>query len=205
MGDFNMMIKNILFGMILLAALSFNLNAGVAESKFYPRRYAAVPGDELRAQLRQTKSLRWAFCEALTNTVVRTLTRGLRKNNNNAVENKVVSWQADRKNFIFKYKAIVKDDIIISEECVLKFSRTPALQTLNGKMLSSPDISKKQLSRCLYYLKKSNIEISEVNIGVEKDSDKAENLLDYLGIEDNSDVYTCSTTETAPQVKIILK
>jgi len=197
--------KNILFGMIVVAVLSFNLNAGVAKSKFYPRKYAAVPGDELRAQLLQTKSLRWAFCEALANTVVRTLTRGLRQNNNNAVENKVVSWQADRKNFIFKYKAIVKDDIIIREECVLKFSRTPALQTLNGKMLSSPEISKKQLSRFLYYLKKSNIEISEVNIGVEKDSDKAENLLDYLDIEDNSDVYTCSTIETAPQVKIILK
>ena len=96
-----MIIKNILFGIILLAVFLFNLNAGVAESKFYPRKYAVIPGDELRAQLRQTKSLRWAFCEALTNTVVRTLTRGLRQNNNNAVENKVVSWQANRKNFIF--------------------------------------------------------------------------------------------------------
>jgi hypothetical protein len=197
--------KNILLGTIAAVAFSFNLNAGVAESKFYSRKYAAIPGDELRDQLRQTKSLRWAFCETLTNTVVRTLTRGLRQTNNAAVENKVVSWQADRKNFIFKYKAIIKDDIIIREECVLKFSGMPALQTLNGKMLSSPGISKKQLFRFLYYLKKGNVEISEVNIGVEKDSDKAENLLDYLDIEDNSDVYTCSTTETAPQVKIILK
>jgi len=197
--------KNILLGMIIAITFSFRLNAGVAESKFYPRKYAAIPGDELRVQLRQTKSLRWAFCEALTNTVVRTLTRGLRQNNNDAVENKVVSWQADRKNFIFKYKAIVKYGIIVREECVLKFSGMPVLQTLNGKMLSSPDVSKKQLSRFLYYLKKGNIEVAKVNVGVEKDVDEAENLLDYLDIEDKSDVYTCSATETAPQIKIILK
>ena len=202
-GDFKMIRKNILFVTIITVALSFNLNADVAKSKFYPRKYKAIPGDELRAQLRQNKSLRWTFCEALTNTVVRTLTRGLRQNNNNGIENKVVSWQADRKNFIFKYKAVIRDDIIISEECVLKFSRMPALQTLNGKMLNSPNISRRQLSRFLYYLKKNNIEISEVNVGVEKDTDNAENLLDYLDIEDKSDVYTCSAT--APQIKIVLK
>jgi hypothetical protein len=197
--------KNILLGMIVVAVFSFNLKADLVESKFYPRKYAAIPGDELRAQLAQTKNLKWAFCEELTNVVVRTLTRGLRKNNNNVVETKVVSWQADRKSFIFKYKAIVKDGIIVREECALKFSRMPALQTLNGKMLSSPTISKKQLSRFLYYLKKGNIEISRVNIGVEKDTDKAESLLDYLDIEDKSNVYTCSSIETAPQIRIILK
>lgn len=195
---------NILPGMIIAVVLSFNLNAGIVKSEFYPRKYKLIPGDELRAQLQQTKSLRWAFCEALTNTVVRTLTRGLRKNNN-AFGYKIVSWQADRKSFTFKYKAIIKDDIIVREECVLKFSRTPALQTLNGKMLSSPDISKKQLSRFLYYLKKGNIEIARVNICVEKDTAKADKLLDYLDIEDKSDVYTCNATETVPQIRIILK
>ena len=86
-----MTIKNILLGTIVVA-FSFSLNAGVAKSKFYPRKYAAIPGDELRAQLRQAKSLRWAFCEALTNTVVRTLTRGLRQNNNDALLSRTIEY-----------------------------------------------------------------------------------------------------------------
>ena len=197
--------KNILFGMIVVAAFSFNLNAGVAESKFYPRKYTAIPGDDLREQLRQTKNLSWAFCEALTNTVVRTLTSGLRQNNDSLAENKTVSWQADRKSFTFKYKAVVKYGIIVREECVLKFFRMPALRTLNGKMLGSPGISKRQLSRFLYHLKKGNIEIKSIDVSVKKNTDEAENLLDYLDIEDNSNVYICSAAEIAPQVRIILK
>jgi hypothetical protein len=200
-----MIFKNILFGMIVVVAWSFNLSAGVDESKFYPRKFAAVPGNDLRAQIRQTKNLRWAFCEALANTVVRTLTRGLRKNNAGVVESKTVSWQADRKSFTFKYKAIIKNGIIIREECILKAYRMPVLRTLNGEMLSSPDVSKKQLSRILYYLKKGNIEIKRVDVSVKKDTSKAEKLLDYLDIEENSNIYICVPTELAPQVKIILK
>ena len=197
--------KNILLGMIVVAGLSFNLNAGIAGSEFYPRKYTAIPGDVLRAQMRQTKNLKWAFCESLTNTVVRTLTRGLRKNNDGISENKTVSWQADRKSFLFKYKAIIKNGIIIREECVLTFSRMPVLRTLNGKMLSSPTVSKRQLSRFLYYLKKANVEIKSVDISVKKDTERAEELLDYLDIEDNSNVYPCASTEIAPQVNMILK
>lgn len=197
--------KNILLGMIVVAGLSFNLNAGIAESEFYPRKYMPVPGDVLRAQMRQTKNLKWAFCEALTNTVVRTLTRGLRQNNDGTSESKTVSWQADRKSFLFKYKAIIKNGIIIREECVLIFHRMPVLRTLNGEMLSSPSVSKRQLSRFLYYLKKANVEIKSIDVSVGEDSEKAENLLDYLDIEDNSNVYTCVLTEISPQVKIILK
>jgi len=197
--------KNILFGMIVVAAWAFNLNAGVDESKFYPRKFTAVQGDDLRAQIRQTKNLRWVFCEALANTVVRTLTRGLRQNNGGVVESKTVSWQADRKSFTFKYKAIIKNGIIIREECILKAYRMPVLRTLNGEMLSSPDVSKKQLSRILYYLKKGNIEIKRVDVSVKNNTSKAESLLDYLDIEDNSNIYICVPTELAPQVKIILK
>ncbi|MBU8901459.1 MAG: hypothetical protein KOO69_01830 [Victivallales bacterium] len=197
--------KNILLGMIVVAGLSFNLNAGIAKSEFYPRKYTAIHGDVLRAQMRQTKNLKWAFCESLTNTVVRTLTRGLRKNNDAISESKTVSWQADRKSFLFKYKAIIKNGIIIREECVLTFSRMPVLRTLNGEMLSSPTVSKRQLSRFLYYLKKANVEVKSVDISVKKDTERAEELLDYLDIEDNSNVYPCASTEIAPQVKIMLK
>ncbi len=222
-----MLIKNILAGVIVLAAVcrvpaqttrsltadevrahklsKMKLFPQPAGGKFYPRKYAPVPGEKLRAELRRVKTLKWAFCEALVNTVVRTLTRGLRQNNANAAKNKIVSWRADRKSFIFKYKAIVKDGVITREECVLKFLRMPALRTLNGKMPGCPDISRKQLRRILYCLKKGNIEVKKVNIGLKTDLNEAENLLDYLNIEGNSNVYICSAAETAPQIKIILK
>jgi len=196
--------KNILLG-IIVAAFLFNLNTAFAESRFYSRKYEAIPGDKLRAQMRQTKNLRWAFCEALTNTVVRSLTTGLRLNNDHSAENKTVSWQADRKTFLFKYKAVIKNGVIIREECVLSFPRMPILKTLNGKMLSSPSISKRQLSRFLYYLKKGNIDTKSIDISMNKDRDEAKNLLDYLDIEDKSNVYPCSTREISPHVKIILK
>ena len=194
--------KHILSGIIVLSALSFNLNAAVMEAKFYPRKFKAAPGDEMREQLGQNKNVRWAFCEALTNTVVRTLTVGLRMNNDSRAENKTVSWQADRKTFSFKYKAIIKYGVIVREECLLKAFRMPVLRTLNGKMLKSPDVSKKQLSRILYYLKKGNIEIKKVDISVNKDKHMAEKLLDYLDIEDNSNIYIGGRLG---DVKIILK
>jgi hypothetical protein len=197
--------KNILPGIIVIIAISFNLKADVSESKFYPRKYAAIPGGEMREQMRQTKNFKWAFCESLTNTVVRTLTRGLRHNNDSVAESKTLSWQADRKTFTFKYKAVIKNGIIVREECVLKAFRMPVLRTLNGEMLSSPNVSKKQISRILYYLRKGNVELKRVDMSVENNKDKAESLFDYLDIEDKSNVYICSTTELAPQVKIILK
>ncbi len=200
-----MTIKNILFIMIVVSSFSFNLNASIAKSKFYPRNYKAIPGDEMRAQLKQTKNLKWAFCEAMTNTVVRTLTRGLRQDNDKIAESKTLSWHADRKTFTFKYKAVIENGIIVREECVLKALRMPVLRTLNGKMFSSPDISKKQISRILYYLKKGNVKIERVDVSVKNDTRKAENLLDYLDVEDKSSIYTCSSTEIAPQVKIVLK
>jgi hypothetical protein len=198
-----MTIKNILLGM-MICVFSFTLHADIAKAKFYPRNYKAIPGDEMRAHLRQTKNLKWAFCEALTNTVVRTLTEGLRRDNDKTAESKTLSWHADRKTFTFKYKAVIEDGIIVREECVLEAFRMPVLRTLNGKMFSSPDISQKQLSRILYYLKKGNIEIKKVDVCVSKDSEKAEDLLDCLGIEDNSNIYPCSPDETAPQIKIFL-
>ena len=200
-----MTIKNILFIMIAVSSFSFNLNAGIAKSKFYSRSYKAIPGDHMRAQLNQVKNLKWAFCEAMTNTVVRTLTRGLRKDKDKIAESKTLSWHADRKTFTFKYKAVIENGVIVREECVLKALRMPVLRTLNGKMFSSPDISKRQISRILYYLKKGNVNIERVDVCVKNETEKAENLLDYLDIEDKSSIYTCSSTETAPQVKIVLK
>ena len=196
--------KNILLGIIISVAFSFNLNAALMQAKFYPRKYEAIPGDNMRAQLGQNKNVKWAFCEALTNTVVRTLTRGLRKNNDKSIESKTLSWQADRKTFTFKYKAVIKDGIIIREECVLKAFRMPVLRTLNGKMQGSPDVSKRQLSRILYYLKKGNVEIKEANIIVKNNKEQAETLLDYLDIEDKSNIYPSTPTEPTPQAKIIL-
>ena len=201
-----MKIKHILSGIIVIASFAFNLNAGVMETKFYPRKFTVAPGDDMRKQLGQNKSVRQAFCEALTNTVVRTLTVGLRKNNDSSAENKTVSWQADRKTFSFKYKAQIKYGVIVREECVLKAFRMPVLRTLNGKMLKSPDLSKRQLSRILYYLKKGNIEIKKVDISVDKDRDIAENLLEYLDIEDKSNIYIRGRLgEPSLPVKIILK
>ena len=200
-----MTIKNILLGIMMLGIFSFTLHADIAKSKFYPRSYKAIPGNEMRAKLRQSKNLKWAFCEALTNTVVRTLTEGLRRDNDKTAENKTLSWHADRKTFTFKYKAVIENGIIIREKCVLEAFRMPVLRTLNGKMFSSPDISQKQLSRILYYLRKGNIEINKVDICVSKDTAKAENLLDSLDVEDNSNIYTCSPTKIAPQIKIVLK
>ena len=173
--------------------------------KFYSRKFAAIPGDNLRAELTRDKSLNWAFCEALTNTVVRILTRGLRQINGNALEDKTVIWQANRKSFTFKYKAVIENGDIISEECLLKFAGMPALRTLNGKMPGCPDISRRQLNRILHYLKESDIEVSKVNIGLKKDINGAKSLLDYLNLENGSEVYTCMADEVSPQIRIVLK
>jgi len=197
-----MTIKNIF--LIIMIAGTFNLKADISKSKFYPRSFKAFPGDEMRAHLKRTKSLKWAFCEELTNTVVRTLTRGLRRDNDKIAESKTLSWHADRKTFSFKYKAVIKNGIIVREECVLEAFKMPVLKTLNGKMFSSPAISNKQLYRILYYLKKGNIAIKKVDISVKKDIAEAEDFLDYLDIEDNANIYTRCPDETAPQIKIFL-
>ena len=197
-----MTIKNIL--LIIMIAAASNLNADISKSKFYPRSFKAFPGDEMRANLRQTKNLKWAFCEELTNTVVRTLTRGLRRDHDKVAETKTLSWHADRKTFSFKYKAVIENGIIVREECVLEAFKMPVLKTLNGKMFSSPAISNKQLYRILYYLKKGNIAIKKVDVSVKKDAEGAEDFLDYLNIEDNSNIYTRCPDETAPQIKIFL-
>ncbi len=199
-----MTIKNILLGILFVGALSFTLKADISKSKFYPRSFKAFPGDGMRAHLRQTKNLKWAFCEELTNTVVRTLTRGLRRDNDKIAESKTLSWHADRKTFSFKYKAVIEDGIIVREECVLEAFKMPVLKTLNGKMFSSPDISNRQLSRILYYLKKGNIAIKKVDISVKKNTAEAEDFLDYLDIEDNSNIYTRCPDQNAPQIKIFL-
>lgn len=174
--------------------------------KYYPRKYPTLPSDRLRSKLKCVKTEKWAFAEALTNTIVRHLTSGLRENSNDKAENKLVTWSADRKGYSFKYVAEIKNDIIVNEKCVLFFSGMPVLRTINGKMKTNPGITSKQLRQIVHILKLSNIVISKVKFGVPGDVEKAEDLVDYLNLEDDSDVYKIvNKTHKSPQVKIILK
>jgi hypothetical protein len=223
-GTSDMMIKNIfcLLGFLLILQSGAQTTRALTEAeinehknaepeifyggKFYSRQYDARPGARLRAMLPPAKTLKQAFCEALTNTVVRTLTRNLRLNDSPQAVNKTVLWQADRKTFTFKYKAVIKDSIIVREECVLEFPGIPVLSTVNGEIPLAPDISAKQLRRVLYYLKKGNLEIKHLSLGVVKNKDAAEDFLDDLNIEDCSEVYLIpGKNEAVPRIKIGLK
>ncbi|MFA6715914.1 MAG: hypothetical protein WCS27_11105 [Victivallaceae bacterium] len=172
--------------------------------KFYSRQFESKPGAGLRAMLPPAKTLKQAFCEALTNTVVRTLTRNLRQNNTAEPVSKTVLWQADRKSFTFRYKAVIRDSVIVREECVLKFPGLPVLATLNGEMSLPPEISVKRLSRVLYYLKKGNIEIKHVSLGVAKNKNAAEDFVNEIDIAECADIYT-DKNRAVPQIIISLK
>lgn len=174
--------------------------------KFFARQYPAKPGAGLRAMLPPAKTLKQAFCEELTNTVVRTLTRNLRLNSAAEPVSKTVLWQADRKSFTFKYKAVIKDSMIVREECVLEFPGIPVLATVNGEMPVSPDLSAKQLRRVLHYLKKGNLEIEQVSLGVAGNKDAAEDFLAGLDIAADSAVYVLrGQNEAVPEIRIKLK
>jgi hypothetical protein len=176
----------------------------VPGGNFYPRQYAKIPGNDLREKLTREKSLKWALSEALVNTVVRTLTKGLRQNDGKR-KNKVVVWKAERGKFSFEYRVVVKNSIIVREECVLKFSGMSVLKTRNGKMAYSPNITQRELSRAIKILKKSDLKAEYVRVGVrcKKDIAKTGQMLDYLGIDENAMVYiSCRDSKTVPDVKI---
>ncbi|MDD5597926.1 MAG: hypothetical protein PHV82_08275 [Victivallaceae bacterium] len=172
--------------------------------KFYSRQFEIRPGGKLRAMLPPAKTLKQAFCEALTNNVVRALTRNLRLNNSDKPVSKTVLWQADRKTFAFKYKAVIKDSMIVREECALEFPGLPVLATLNGKMPLSPEISTRRLSRVLYYLKKGNMEIKHVSVEIGSNRDEAEDFVDGIDIAECSDIYM-DKNRAVPQIMIGLK
>ena len=177
----------------------------IPDGNFYPRKYRKIPGDDLREKITRGKDLKWALSEAITNTVVRKLTRGLRQNDEKR-KNKVVVWKADRKRFSFEYRAFVKNSVIVREVCILKFPDTSVLKTRNGKMLGTPNISRRELAAIIKSLKKSDLKVKHTRVGVRSINDKykADQLLDYLGIKDNSTVYvSCRDREVVPEVKII--
>ena len=179
----------------------------VPGSNFYPRKYSKIPGDDLREKLAQQKNLKWALSEALVNTVVRTLTRGLR-HNDGKLKNKVVVWKANRGKFSFEYRAVVKKSIIVREECILKFPGISVWKTRNGKMACSPNISQRELARAIRNLKKSDLKVEHVRVGVRRQNDiaKADQMLDYLDIDENATVYiSCRDSKTVPEVKIKFK
>ena len=174
---------------------------------FYPRKYSEIPGDDLRKKLEQKKNLKWALSEAIVNTVVRTLTRGLRQNNGKR-KNRVVVWKADRDKFRFEYRAVVKNSIIVREECTLKFPGIFVMKTRNGKMQGSPNISRRELVRAIKILEKSDLKVERIRVGVrcKDDITKVDQMLDYLNINDNATVYiSCRNGKTVPEVKIKFK
>ncbi|MDD5729194.1 MAG: hypothetical protein PHV59_11580 [Victivallales bacterium] len=174
---------------------------------FYSRKFTPLPGDELRSYLNRNKDLKWSFCEALVNTVVRTLTKNLRRNCGK-LQNQTIIWEVKRKAFILNYEAAIKNSVIIREECTLKFPGIKALTTLNGNMRQPPAISNHQLAEIIESLRQSAISPARVNIGVKQSADKrkAVNLLAYLGLAADATVYQlCTDSARNPQIKIILQ
>lgn len=172
---------------------------------FYPRKYCKIPGDDLREKMSREKDLKWALSESITNTVVRKLTRGLRHNDGKR-KNKIVVWKANRKRFSFEYRAVIKNSMIVREECILKFPDKSVLRTRNGTMLGTPNISRRELATIIKILKESDLKIKHARVGVHSTNDKckAGQLLDDLGIKGSSTIYiSCKDREMVPEIKII--